>query len=112
MTDDRPMLTERLRQSVVFVSAWMTIVLVAVYDDFMLVINRAVIVEAEMNPLGRWLIAANGGEVWLFVLMKLIGTVVVSTTLLFCYWRNRRLGLLVCIAIATMQLALLVVLLM
>ncbi|MEQ9411994.1 MAG: hypothetical protein RIK87_30060 [Fuerstiella sp.] len=58
---------------------------VSLYDAFLVVQFAGVIENLEENPAGRWLIALGGGEVGVFVRVKLAGTLVVMTVLATLY---------------------------
>ncbi|MGN6547746.1 MAG: hypothetical protein ACTHK7_22040 [Aureliella sp.] len=83
------------------------IALVSVHDAALIVLNYQVIAEVEMNPLGRWLLELQGGEVWLFVLVKLAGTAFVWAVLVEVYRRRQRYGLIAAGALTGFQLGLL-----
>jgi hypothetical protein len=72
------------------------------------VLNHEVILECEQNPVGRWLIEANGGSVWLFVGVKLFCTAVVCALLVSLYEHRRRLGFAAAGGLAAFQAVLLV----
>jgi hypothetical protein len=65
---------------------------VSVHDVMLVVLNHEVILAYEQNPVGRWLIEANGGAVWLFITIKLFCTSMVCTVLFGLYEYRRRLG--------------------
>jgi hypothetical protein len=83
------------------------IAMISVHDALLLIVNHEVIHEEERNPLGRWLISMDGGEVWLFVLVKLLGTSVVCATLIRLFAYRRRMAILSASVLAGLQLALL-----
>ena len=66
---------------------------VSVHDAMLVVLNSNVIGEVEQNPVGRWLIELQGGDVWLFVSLKLVGTAVVCGVLVTLYEYRTRLAL-------------------
>jgi hypothetical protein len=66
---------------------------VSVHDVMLVVLNHEVILTYEQNPIGLWLLKANGGAVWLFVAVKLLSTSMVCTVLVGLYDFRRRLGL-------------------
>ena len=90
-----------------FVACWAFIAMVAVHDAYLVVLCRDVILIAEQNPIGRYLIERNGGDIWLFLLAKGAGTVAVCTLLLMLYHYCRRLALAVTGPLASFQLSLL-----
>ena len=68
--------------------------------------------KTELNPYGRWLIQLNGGQVWLLLATKFAGTVVAATIVLLIYGRWPRIGLIIAIAVACLQLCLLLFLML
>jgi hypothetical protein len=90
-----------------FFLMWTLIVFVSVHDGYWVLVNRLVMLGVEQNPVGRWLIQRNAGDVWLFLAAKSIGTLLVSSFLLWLYARHPRLGWTACAALCLFQLALL-----
>jgi hypothetical protein len=78
-------LRRRFSASLSFLGLCAFIAAVSVHDAYLLVHNRQTIGALEQNPLGRWLIECGGGEVWLFVLVKLTTTAAVCQFLLSRY---------------------------
>jgi hypothetical protein len=63
---------------------------VSVHDAVLVILHHNVIGHVEQNPIGKWLIAAQQGDVWLFIFLKLCGTAVVCAILVTLYrWRRR-----------------------
>lgn len=73
----------------------------------LLIVNHDVIHDAERNPIGRWLLSLQGGEVWLFVIVKLFGTSVVCATLIRLFAYRRRMAILAASVLAGLQVGLL-----
>jgi len=73
----------------------------------LVVLNASVIGEIERNPVGRWLIELQGGEVWLFVSVKLLTTAVVCAILVTMYEFRTRLALVASGGVAAFQMGLL-----
>ena len=80
---------------------------VSVHDAMLVVLNASVIGEVERNPIGRWLIELHGGEVWLFVSLKFVGTAIVCAILVTLYEFRTRLALLASSGVAVFQAGLL-----
>lgn len=80
---------------------------ISVHDAMLLIVNHETIVEEERNPLGQWLLALQGGEVWLFVVVKLVGTAVVCSTLITLFEWRPPIGMIVASSLTCVQLALL-----
>lgn len=90
---------------------WMLLVFVAavsVHDAALVVLNHEVILQYERNPIGRWLIEANGGAVWMFAAVKLFCTALVCTLVVRVFeWREHH-GLAVAGGLAGFQALLLI----
>ncbi len=80
---------------------------ISIYDACLLFKLRDVIEQTERNPIGLWLIQCCG-SVWLFIVLKVIGTLVVGTILRVLYQRHSPLGLTVTLVLALLQGILLV----
>jgi hypothetical protein len=79
---------------------------VSLYDAALVVRFSDTIWEMEQNPIGRYLIAINGGDVSLFVGIKLLGTCVVLLTLVGIYLVSRRLAYPIASGVSLFQAAL------
>ncbi len=91
-----------------FYTMWAVILAVSVHDGFLVLLNRWTIADDEQNPVGRWLIAADGGDVRLFLAAKLVGTIAAASVLLVLYWKQPPLAWVVCVVLALGQLGLFV----
>jgi hypothetical protein len=91
----------------VFAMSCLFVMAVSVHDAMLVVLNADVILEFERNPVGRWLIELQCGDIWLFVLTKLLGTVIVCSILVMLYEFRVRHGLLAAGGVASFQLILL-----
>ncbi len=81
-------LRQRFSASLPFLGLCAFIAAVSVHDAYLLLHNRQTIGMTEQNPLGRWLLEWGGGDVWLFMLVKLTTTAGVCQFLL-SYYRRR-----------------------
>jgi hypothetical protein len=95
------------RQVAIFSLCCLFVAVVSVHDAALVVVNHEVISDVEQNPVGKWLIEAHGGEVWLFVFLKLAGTALVCAVLVTVYQYCRRLGMIAVVALSTFQMLLL-----
>src|SRR5262245_5481280 len=95
-----------------FVVLWLFIIFVSVFDGYLVIRFRADLPRTELNPLGRLLIAANGGRVWLLLAVKFVGTCAAATVALLIYGRWPRVGITVASALAALQLCLFLFLLL
>ena len=99
-----------LRKRVValsFTALWLLILIVAVVDGYFLLINRQIIFQTELNPVGRFLLALDHGNVRYFFMAKCCGTIAASSVLLVLYWTRMRIALAVTGCVALFQLGLL-----
>ena len=92
---------------VAFAMLCMLVMAVSVHDGMLVVLNADVILEVERNPVGRWLIDFQHGEVWLFVLLKLFCTALVCSILAMLYEFRAHLALAAVGGIALFQMTLL-----
>ena len=86
---------------------WLVIGAVAAYDTYLTVQFQETMQHLEENPVGRWLIKADGGSVALFVGAKFIGTILVLGALPLLYIRDQALGVIVASGVARCQVILL-----
>jgi hypothetical protein len=91
-----------------FWSAWIFILFVSVLDGWWVYYCQEVIVEFERNPMGSTLLALAGGDVWLLLSMKTLGTLFACTCVLVIYRQRTSFGLTIALALATFQFGLLV----
>jgi len=80
---------------------------VSVHDAMLVILNANVIGDVEQNPVGKWLIELQGGEVWLFISLKLVGTAIVCAVLVTLYEYRTRLALAASSGVAAFQAGLL-----
>jgi hypothetical protein len=96
-------------RSALFVGLWLFIIFVSVVDGYLVFEHRHHL--EELNPQGQLLIALNGGEVWLLLAAKFLGTVVACAFLLVIRHHRAGWGTAIAAVIAGLQLGLLVFLL-
>lgn len=81
---------------------------VSLYDCWLTLRFREVMIETEQNPVGLWLIEVASGEVWLFLQFKAAGTLMVLLLLFWMFLRNLSYTFTVSGSIASWQTGLLV----
>lgn len=91
----------------VFYLCCAVITLISVHDAILLIVNQGIINEVEQNPLGSLLLNIAGGNVWLFVSVKLLTTSFVGTALIFLHEHFRSIAEKVIAGVATFQIGLL-----
>ena len=106
-THASPAVSRSTAAAFVFAGLLLFIAAVSVHDAMLVVLHDEVIAEVEENPMGRWLIERGGGDVWLFVAVKLLGTSLVCAILTALYPRWTRAAFVAAAAIACFQLGLL-----
>jgi len=95
------------RTLVLFYYLCLLIVLaVSVHDTYLIVINRRTIAEDERNPVGRWLIELDSGDIRYIVIAKLLGTILVATVLHLLYVEKRTWAWIACGTLTTGQVCL------
>jgi hypothetical protein len=102
----------RSHRDAAFALLWLFAILVSVVDGYLAIRYRHELHKTELNPLGRLLIQMNGGQVWMLVGAKFLGTIAAATVVLLLYGRRPRMGMAVVTALAGLQLALLLFLLL
>jgi uncharacterized membrane protein len=100
------------RPAALFVALWLFLIFVSVFDGYLGVRFRHELHQTELNPVGRLLINLNGGQVWLLLVAKFVGTVTAATIVLLIYGSRPQLGLTIAGVLAALQLALLLFLLL
>lgn len=93
------------RQTLLMMSLWLFIGVVAAYDVYLSIKYQEVLQYQELNPLGRWLLKLDGGSVAVFMGCKFLGTLVVLGVIQLLYFYRRHLGLTVATAMACVQVA-------
>lgn len=96
-----------LRDHAPFLLVWLFIISVSVHDGFWVLANRVAMLDNERNPVGRWLLAQNGGDIWFLLTVKALGTLAAAALLLILFWRLPLLGWIAASVVAGLQLLLL-----
>ena len=79
----------------------------SVVDGYFLLINRPLMLQTELNPVGRFLLVLDGGNIRYLVVAKCCGTIAAASALLVLYWTRTRIGFAVAVGVALFQLRLL-----
>jgi len=90
-----------------FAALWLLILIVAVVDGYFILINRHILFQTELNPIGRLFLSLDAGDVRYFFAAKCCGTIATSSTLLVLYWTRMQIGFAVTLGVALFQLGLL-----
>ena len=94
------------RETVIMAGLWLFIGLIAAYDVYLAIKYQEILRFTEMNPVGQWLLALDGGNVAIFMGCKVVGTMLVLGILQLMYFVRRRLALFVASILAALQAAL------
>tara|TARA_R110000824_G_C15231618_1_gene678622 strand:- start:4552 stop:5091 length:540 start_codon:yes stop_codon:yes gene_type:complete len=71
---------------------WLSIGLVSAIDIYWSIVLQDVLIETELNPLGKILIESDGGSVALFMFCKVVGLVVALGLLVILYHYKKRIA--------------------
>jgi hypothetical protein len=97
----------RARPPTLFIGLWLFVIFVSVLDGYLALRYRHLLEATELNPVGRALIALNGGQVWYLLAAKFLGTVLAASFVLLIHRTHPRIGITIAIVLATLQLCLL-----
>ena len=70
---------------IAYTELWLFIGLVSAFDIYMSIKAQEYLFLIEMNPVGRWLIQHDGGDIALFMGVKTAGTVLALGFLVWLY---------------------------
>src|SRR3954453_21161208 len=62
-----------------FTALWLLILIIAVVDGYFVLINHQIMFQTELNPVGRFLLALDHGNVRCFLVAKCCGTVAAAS---------------------------------
>ena len=79
---------------------------VSMYDVYWSFKTQYVLAETEQNPIGTALIELDGGDIALFMTVKMLGTMAVILALPALFFFRRHWGLASCISVAMFQVCL------
>ena len=97
----------RLINKVITHTCCVIIITVAAIDTYWLSKNRDIIHEVEQNPIGKYLIGLDNGDVSLFILCKFIGTYMSIAVVYWLWPKYPRKSNAIAISLATIQIFLL-----
>jgi len=81
-----------MTKKVTYSILWLFIGLVSAIDVYWSIVLQDVLIETEINPLGRFLLETSDGNVALFMLCKVMGLVAVLGILAVLYNYKRRIA--------------------
>ena len=91
------------RKRLVFVAMLAWIAFVSCFDIYCSFLTEEVLAESEENPIGRWLIALDGGSIHLFMKVKTAGTFLVLTLLYLLLVLRPSWGWICCTSVSVFQ---------
>lgn len=99
-------ITKARLQEAVLAFCMLIVAVVAADDVYWSFKTQDVLAETEENPVGRWLIQMDGGDIALFMTCKMFGVLLVLLALPAIFWFRRSWGLICSISLAVFQIAL------
>jgi hypothetical protein len=88
-------------QLVIFAVQYILIGGIGAYDTYLSIKHRETLYENELNPIGRWLIERDHGDVALFMGVKMAGTILALGIMCYYFsvrpWRALFVGLVLCV---------------
>lgn len=95
--------------SIIFFSIqWLIIGFISAFDSYCSIKYRDFLYEFEQNPIGRYLIELDNGDVSLFIMIKIMGTILTLGILILLFLYNSKIGQISCFGVCTFQLFLLI----
>jgi len=88
----------------ILVAGFIWILLISLIDHYLTIKFQANVISNEQNPIGAWLIMADGNSVALFMTLKMAGLWVIAATLLKLYKTKPRSAYLGLAALSLAQL--------
>ena len=80
------------------------VLLVSMIDHYLTIKFQQEIIASERNPLGRWLIGADGGSVALFMTLKMFFLWVIALIVLKLYEAKKKYAYTCIVALSIVQL--------
>ena len=91
------------RSLAIFLLLWLLIIAISATDSYLSFKYSDFLYEMELNPVGRWLIELDGGDVALFAGVKLFGTWLAFVMASFLFFKKTSWGLLASLGVACFQ---------
>lgn len=83
------MSTQSSIHRLIFLLVWLFVGFVEVYDVYWSIKLQDVLLDSELNPVGRFLISLDGGDVALFMALKASAIIAILGALPVLLWSNR-----------------------
>ena len=94
-------------RKIYFAVMWLAIGLISAIDLYWAIKNQDLMLEMEENPIGRWLLLKDDGDVALFMGIKMAGTTLALGFLIFLYHYQRLFAWISIITLTILQFYLL-----
>ena len=101
-----PKISRAWARNVALASCLTVIAAVSAYDTYWSFKNQDTLYDFEQNPVGRWLMELDGGDVALFMTVKMIGTLIVLNAIPLIGRFRKSWCLPIACSVATFQLLL------
>jgi len=92
---------------IIYGALWLSIGLISAIDIYWSIILQEILIETELNPIGKFLITVSGGDIALFMFCKVVGLVVVLGFLAILYHYKRRVAWAIILGVSFFQFLLL-----
>ena len=92
-------------KTIIFILTLVSVV-ISIIDIYWSIKNQDTLLKDELNPLGKFLIKSDDGDVALFMTVKAAGTMVVGFTIPIIYWLNNKWGLTIGLGVTSFQIVL------
>ena len=70
---------------------WVFIAFVEIYDMYLSIKLSDILYEQELNPIGRFLMRLDGGDVALFMALKMSAILIVLTGIIMFFYTKRNI---------------------
>jgi hypothetical protein len=97
-------LFSRYAYAVAYAEMWLFIGFASAFDIYMSIKAQEYLFFSEMNPVGRWLIRLDGGDVALFMGVKTAGMTLALGILVWLYLHKRSWAWISIVFVSLMQL--------
>lgn len=97
-------LFDKYAYAIAYAQLWLFIGFASGVDIYMSIKTQEYLLHLEMNPIGRWLIRLDGGDVALFMGVKTAGTTLALGILVWLYLHKRSWAWMSIVFVSLMQL--------
>ena len=90
-------------KQIIYGALWLSIGIISAIDIYWSIFLQEVLIETELNPIGKFLIGVSGGDIALFMFCKVVGLVVVLGILTILYHYRKRLAWAIILGVSIFQ---------